>query len=196
MDHGDYEHVGFWMILIVLGLSRHLLSWVLNSSSMFWQCLRRVRAACPVQLHQVGITPLFLAVRGGHSQIVQFLCGSPSSRWNCSWNCSSGAKTKSEARMIHLYFLHFVGQVDHSYLWWSVCPSSSYCILYDWLIYWYIYICLLYVCREGMISVSGAQVQPRQMSTRHCRTVDAPLFTWLAARAIRVPLLRLSWLLG
>ena len=64
---------------------------------------RRVPVIPSVQLHQVGITPLFLAVRGGHSQIVQFLCGSPSSRWN-----SSGAKTKSEAIMIHLYIYIYI----------------------------------------------------------------------------------------
>ena len=65
--------------------------------------------------NQVGITPLFLAVRGGHSQIVQFLCDSPGSLVPCR-----SAETKSEAIMIindPFPTLWGTGQVGHSYLW-------------------------------------------------------------------------------
>ena len=133
--------------IICIGLvPRWVGCWTLPACFGTWGVSeRRVPVISSVQLHQVGITPLFLAVRGGHSQIVQFLCGSPSSRWNMlelQFWCKNEERSDNDPFIIYIYiylnFLHFVGQVDHSYLWWSVCPSS-YCILYDWLIYWYIY---------------------------------------------------------
>ena len=77
MDHGDYEHVGFWMILIYCIIMYYLywacpaLSWVLNSSSMFWH-LGRVRAACPSD-SQCPVAP------GGHHTTF-------SGSWRRSWS--------------------------------------------------------------------------------------------------------------